>query len=111
MGIPSFKECIAADVSNVFLNRLEFADTHAVDGREMTILIDDNELMERDQYRAGTHQDGTYISRRLVYVSKEEFGPRPAQGRQIRLDGRLFRVEDCTEEAGLLAIELKAVRT
>lgn len=111
MGAPTFKECLAADVSTVFLNRLEFADTHNFDGKDMTALVDDNELMERDQFRQGTHQDGTYLSRRLVYVSRVDFGPRPAQGRQMRMDGKLYRVEDCTEEDGVLAIELKAVRS
>ena len=45
MGAPSFKECIAADVSNVFLNRLEFADTHTVNGKKMAALVDENELL------------------------------------------------------------------
>jgi hypothetical protein len=44
MGAPSFKDCIAADVANVFLNRMEFAAAHTVNGQEMTVLVDENEL-------------------------------------------------------------------
>lgn len=111
MGAPSFKDILAADVSAVFLNKLEFADTHTIDGREMAVLIDENELLERDKAKMGTHQDGTYKARRLIYVEKAKFGPRPAQGRILTLDGRQFRVADCLEESGILSIELEAVKT
>lgn len=111
MGAPSFKEQIAADISGVFLNEQEFADKHTIDGKEMTVVVDENELLERDKARMGTHQDGLYKSRRLIYVSREEFGPRPPIGKQLNFDGRLFRVADCTEEAGMLAITLEAARS
>lgn len=111
MGAPTFKDCVAADISDVFLNLLEFADTHTVNGKKMTVLVDENELLERDKARLGSHADGLYQSRRLIYVAREEFGPRPAIGSMVNLDGRPYKVADCTEEAGVLAIELGAVRT
>ena len=112
MGAPSFKEIVAADISAVFLNKLEFADAHSIDGKEMTVLIDENELLERDKAKAmNTQLTGTYKSRRLIYVEKSEFGARPAQGRMLSLDWRAFKVADCTEEAGVLAIELEAVKS
>ena len=95
MGAPTFKEQIAADISTTFLNCLEFADTHTVNGKEMAAVVDDNELLER----------------RLVYVAKADFGPRPAQGAMLTLDGKAYKVKTCTEEAGVLAIELEAVRS
>lgn len=49
MDAPSFKDCLAADIHNVFLNRMEFADTHNVNGREMDVMVDENELLERDK--------------------------------------------------------------
>ncbi|MEG1592804.1 MAG: hypothetical protein RR350_00255 [Oscillibacter sp.] len=112
MGAPSFKDCIAADVSRAFLNPLEFAEAHSVNGKKMTVQVDENELLERDKSKLlGTTQGGTYKTRRLIYVAKAEFGPRPAASAALSLDGRDFRVADCTEEAGILAIELEAVRS
>ena len=111
MGAPGFKECIAADVSNVFLNRLEFADTHTVNGKKMAVLVDENELLERDKARLVAHADGIYKSRRLIYVAQKDFGRRPAIKAVLTLDGQAFRVADCTAEAGILAIELEAVKT
>lgn len=110
MGATSFKDQIKADLA-VFLNDREFADGHTIDGKKMTVLVDENELLERDKSRLGTHADGLYKARRLIYVSKDEFGPRPANGRQLNFDGRIFRVEDCTEEDGMLAIELGVSRS
>jgi hypothetical protein len=113
MGAPSFKDCIAADVANVFLNRMEFADAHTVNGQEMTVLVDENELQERDKFKLlGATQGGTYKATRMIYVAKAEFGPRPALGVTVNLDGREYRVADgTTEEAGILAIALEAARS
>lgn len=110
MGAPSFKDQIKADLA-VFLNDQEFADGHTIDGQKMTVLVDENELLERDKSKLGVHTDGLYKSRRLIYVSKDEFGPRPAKGKQLNFDGRIYRVEDCTEEDGMLAIELGVNRS
>jgi len=110
MGAPGFKDLVAADISAVFLNDQEFAGTHTIDGKPMAV-VDENELLERDKSKMGIQVDGTYKARRLIYVAKEEYGPRPAHGKQLHFDGRLFRVADCTEEAGMLAITLEAVRS
>lgn len=113
MGAPSFKEQIAADISTTFLNCLEFADTHTVNGKGMTVLVDENELQDRDKFKLlGANQNGTYKATRMIYVSKSEFGLRPAMGASINLDGRDYRVAPgTTEEAGILAIALEAVRS
>ena len=108
---PEVKE-IAEDKSTTFLNCLEFADTHTVNGKEMAAVVDDNELLERDKAKIMAAQtEGTYKARRLVYVAKADFGPRPAQGAMLTLDGKAYKVKSCTEEAGVLAIELEAVRS
>lgn len=106
MGAPSFKECIAADVPNVFLNRLEFADTHTVNGKKMAVLADENELLERDKGKLGVQQTGLYKSRRLIYVARSDFGPRPAIGAILTLDRQQYRIVDCKEEDGIFSIEL-----
>ena len=112
MGAPSFKDLVAADISAVYLNGQEFADTHTIDGKPMTVVVDENELLERDKAKIMAAQtEGTYKARRLVYVAKADFGPRPAQGAMLTLDGKAYKVKSCTEEAGVLAIELEAVRS
>ena len=69
MGAPSFKDLVAADISAVFLNGQEFADTHTIDGKPMTVVVDENELLERDKSKMGIQVDGPYKARRLLYVA------------------------------------------
>lgn len=112
MAAPTFKELLAADISNVFLNLNEFAEIRLINGKKMAVMVDDNELLERDKATAlGAQLTGTYKVRRLIYVSKEEFGPRPAQDALLTMGTKEYRVKSCTEEAGILALELEAVRS
>ena len=106
-----FKDCIAADLHGVFLNENEFAELHTVDGKPMRVLIDDDALLERDAARGGVHTDGLYKTRRLLYLAKEDYGGRPAPGKALNLDGRVWRVAEASEAAGMLSIELEANRT
>ena len=105
MGAPSFKDCVAADIHGVFLNTQEFADTHTIDGRKMDAVV------ERDAARGGVHTDGTYRTRRLLYVDKTDYGGRPMSGKILNLDGREYRVVQEDEAAGVLTIEIEAIRT
>ena len=70
MGALSFKDCIAADIQQVFLNEDEFAGVHTVDGRPMRVILDDDGLQQRDAARGGVHSEGIYNTRRLIYLSK-----------------------------------------
>ena len=73
----SFKDQIKADISSVFLNGLEFADDHELNGKTMKAVIDDNELLERDKAKVmSTEIDGIHKTRRFIYVAKADFGPR-----------------------------------
>ena len=94
----------------MFLNLGEFAEEHTLNGRHMPAQVDENELLERDKSRRDVHQDGLYKSRRLVFVAAADFGPRPAIGSMLSLDGRQYKITGCTEEAGVYAIEAGAVR-
>ena len=48
MGL-TFKSAIEQDNKEVFLNALEFADSHTINGKQMPAIVDDNELLERDK--------------------------------------------------------------
>ena len=68
-------------------------------------------LLERDAARGGVHTDGTYRTRRLLYVDKTDYGGRPMSGKILNLDGREYRVVQADEAAGVLTIEIEAIRT
>jgi hypothetical protein len=110
MEALSFKQAVSNDISAVFLNQDEFADPHTIDGKAMTVLIDDIELVEREK-RMKSNMDGIHARQVLIYVSAAEFGPLPAQGRLLKLDGKRYTVLDATEEGGVYAITLEANRS
>ena len=105
----TFKEAIASDVHEVFLNTEEFSDTHLVNGVPMAVQIDDNEQIEREK-RASQHMDGIYLNQKLIYVAASDYGPLPKQGSMITYDRRKYKVADAIAEDGVYSITLEATR-
>lgn len=109
MGL-SFKELLQQDVKSVFLNPLEFGETHTVNGEPMTIVLDDVENIEREK-KMKSNMDGIYTRQILFYVASLDFGPLPQQGGLIDLDGERYTVVDATDESGIYAITMEANRS
>lgn len=110
MQRKSFKEILNQDIENVFLNTLEFADIHNVDGKDMPVQVDDNEVIEREK-KAKSNMDGVYVKQKLIYVKAKDFGPLPAIGRQVMLDGKRYLITDSTDEYGIYTITLEGNRS
>ena len=105
----TFKEAIASDVHEVFLNTEEFSDIHLVNGVPMAVQIDDNEQIEREK-RFNQNMDGVFTNQKLIYVAADDFGPLPKQGTILRLDNRTYTVADAIAEDGVYSITLEANR-
>ncbi len=108
--MSAFKSQIAADVFSVFLNLEEFGETHTVNGKEMTIIFDDIENVEREK-KMKSHMDGLYVRQYFMYCSVDDFGPLPMQGSLVTIDGKRYTVVDATEEMGIHGITLEANRS
>lgn len=109
----TFKEQIASDNQNIFLNTEEFADVHVINGVSMPCQIDSNELIEREKhvnYRQGMYGDGVYIKELLLYVRADDFGALPAVGRSLTLDRKTYIITDTVEEYGIYSLTLEANR-
>lgn len=105
----TFKEAIASDVHEVFMNTEEFSDLHTVNGVQMAVQIDDNEQIEREK-RFSQNMDGVFTNQKLIYVAADDFGPLPKQGTILRLDNRTYSVADAISEDGVHSITLEANR-
>jgi hypothetical protein len=103
-----FKATVGADVIDTFLNTLEFADTHTINGAQMPAVVDSPVFAERQARSQKDYADGIYTDRKIVYVSAAAFGVRPALGEQLMLDGARFIVTECTDEMGMYAITVEA---
>lgn len=105
-----FKDFIANDLKNVFLNFGEFAEEHTVDGKKMLVIVDNNEHIER-QKRQTSRAEGLHIKEILFYVHKDDFGSLPAVGRICRFDKKDYIVADAINEDGIYSITLEANRS
>ncbi len=106
MHRPSFKELLRQDIKTVFFNPLEFGEEHIVNGKKMLIMIDDNELTEREK-RMKSHMDGLYKKQTLIFVSAIEFGPLPGVGKPCVIDGITFIITDSLNENGVYSLHLE----
>ncbi len=106
----TFKDMVKSDVKNVFMNPEEFGESHTVDGKEMSIIVDDNELIDREK-KIKTMAEGLHKKRLLIHVSAEDFGSEPLIGRILELDGDYYEVADVSDEMGIYAITLEANRS
>lgn len=105
--MSAFKDIIARDVHQTFLNIDEFSDIHKVNGKDMPIQIDANEQIEREK-RMNQNVDGVYTNQKLIYVAASDFGPMPKQGAILNLDGKIYRVADAVDEYGIYSITIEA---
>lgn len=101
-----FQEQLERDARNVFLNPEEFGTQHIVNGREMIIVIDEDQLQHRKS-SASNPTDGVYNAFLLFYALKSDFEKRPVTDSSIRIDDRNFRVSDVQEDEVMYTITLK----
>lgn len=110
----TFKEQIALDNTQVFMNDDEFGEIHNVNGKDMSVIIDNNELVDREKkykYRHSLYADGVYLKELLIYVKASDFGKLPAVGRVITFDSKSYIVSDAINEDGIYSLCLEANKT
>jgi hypothetical protein len=107
--VSDFKAQIAADTAT-FLNLDEFADSHEIDGRIITVLVDEEELQTRKS-SSSNPTDGIYDAVLLFYAKKADFPERPVIGKPMQFDDRTLKVADVQEDAVMYTITLKGLRS
>ena len=107
----TFKEVIRSDISDVFMNTDEFAALHTLNGRQIPVLVDNNELIERSK-KAKSDMDGVNVKTTLIFIKARDYGGGlPPVGYAITLDGVSYRVTDAMNEDGVYSIHLEANRS
>lgn len=113
----SFKEQLKADLNKVIFNPLEFSETHAFFDeqkgtvKQVRMIIDSLELIEREQSKKSQYQAGLYNEQTLLYIPTEDLGSKPKIGKIIKVDNKRYTVTDVAEENGLYSITVEAVKS
>ena len=107
----TFKEAIRSDISSVFMNIDEFAALHTLNGKQIPVLVDNNELIERSK-KMKSDMDGVNVKTTLIFIKARDYGGGlPPVGYAITLDGASYRVTDAMNEDGVYSIHLEANRS
>lgn len=110
----TFKDQIAKDINNVFINLNEFSEYHNVNGKNMPCQVDTNELIDRARRYKFNHSlygDGVYLKEILIFVRMSDLGKLPAIGRAFTFDNAMYIVAEAIDEDGIASITLGANKT
>lgn len=105
--MKTFKESIQEDITKIFFDLKVFGDMHDVDGCDMNIIVDNEELKRRND-RQSVHSDGLYMGAILFFAAKRDFKRMPEVGGLLRLDGDTYRILDAIEHDGVMEVVLEA---
>ncbi len=103
----SFKEQIQKDLDTVFLNLEEFAELHRIEGVEIAVVVDNDQLnkLKKGQILGLVEAD-------LLLMGKESNFPADMKpGRLLNVDGRELIVATSGTDMGLIEVALRQNRT
>ena len=101
--MAGFKDMVAADIRSVFLNPLEFGERYRIEGREIYIVVDNDELKERQ----GGQDLAVAESATLFYARTADLPSRRAAGENLNVNGLECIVDDWQEDMGMSTVVLR----
>ena len=107
--MSAFKDIIAADIDDVFLDTEEFAEEHDLNGTRCLCVVEG--VTAREGFQQSEKYEGYDVvhgATNVVHVKKADLGEMPVDGEIFKLDGEIFYVNSCAENMGMLAISLRA---
>lgn len=102
----NFKEMVANDINNVFLNLEEFGSTHTFNGREIKCVIDEEKFQNKQKNGLITTEEGTSQEGFTLFVGENDLRIRPHPGEEMTLDGKTYEVVLSKFDMGMHEIDL-----
>lgn len=104
--MAKFKDIINSDLG-IFMNSDEFADIHKIDGRDVSIIVDNDRLIDRSKKEF----DGITVGEILYYARVSDFNEKPKKNSPQNFNGRLMYIFDVREDDGMYEIILHQNRS
>lgn len=105
----NFKQLMAEDIHDVFLDANEFAFEHDINGQQVLCVVDEDIFKKRGT-RQSENYDGIYARQLTLFIAESDLGYRPERDQKMTVDGEWYMVINCAASSGMLEIELGANR-
>lgn len=103
----TFKERIQQDLDTVFLNLDEFAELRRVEGKQIPVVVDNDQLVKLKQGQIL----GLVEADMLLMGKRADFPADMEPGRLLNVDGREMIVTNSGTDMGLIEVALRQNRT
>lgn len=100
----TFKDFLNQDITNVFVNRNEFAENVVIDGKEFSVVIDNDILVEKNLKNGG---EGLITDKLLFHVKNDDMPFVPSPGQGMLFNDTYYFIADVTESLGMYSITLE----
>lgn len=101
--MSGFRGMVADDIMAVFLNLDEFAEKYRVEGKNIDIVVDNDELKKRQSGQDLAVAD----SATLFYARTEDLPHRRPAGESLNINGRECIIDDWQEDMGMSTVVLR----
>lgn len=102
----NFKEMVANDINNVFLNLEEFGTTHTFNSREIRCVIDEEKFQNKQKNGFITQEDGVFQEAFTLFVGEEDLKIKPHPGEKMTIDGKTYEIVLSKFDMGVHEIDL-----
>lgn len=110
--MSEFKDAVADDVCDVFINPEEFADVHHLGPNQFPVAcIIDKDITNDggfDKTLSAFINGSTIVNTMTIYVPFNALPVAPVEGELFRVDGSLHKVQSVSIEDGVLVIVCEA---
>lgn len=105
-----FDELMQADIDNTFMNTMEFAELHRVQGKDMPAIVEKSNKTIGGKINA-YHATGVSTSEYILYVCADDYGRKlPNIGSIIDVDCEKCIVKESKYENGIYVLTLEQRR-
>lgn len=106
--VRTFKDFVAQDVQNIYLNLSEFGETANINGKITTVVIENEGLSTKNVTVSGRLDINDRLSNGDVMfsVARNFFDDIPRVERPMDFNGTRYRIADVRDDLGMLAITL-----
>lgn len=98
-----FKDMVADDRLSVMLDADFFSETYRIEGKEIPIVLDNDELKARQ----GGQDLAVAESATLFYARTEDLPPRRSAGQSLNINGRECLIDDWKVDMGMATVVLR----